>query len=129
MIKYVVQVIPTYTMSTFEVPLSICDKIDSATRRFWWNSSSLRERYLAWKAGDNLCMPKNVGGLGFRKTKDFNMALMAKLSWMIGSKKEFLCIKFLRSKYKVSEHWLRQQPTKGASPVWKAIEKAKSLIS
>jgi hypothetical protein len=50
MIKYVVQAIPTYTMSTFEVPLSIYDKIDSATRRFWWNPSSLRERYLAWKA-------------------------------------------------------------------------------
>jgi hypothetical protein len=50
MIKYVVQAIPTYTMSTFEVPLSIYDKIHSATRRFWWNPSSLRERYLAWKA-------------------------------------------------------------------------------
>ena len=74
-------------------------------------------------------MPKNAGGLGFRKTKDFNTTLVAKFSWMIASKKESLCTKVLRNKYKVSDHWLRQQQTKGASPVWKAIAKARDLIN
>jgi hypothetical protein len=74
-------------------------------------------------------VPKNAGGLGFRKTKDFNTTLVAQFSWMIASKKESLCTKVLRNKYKVSDHWLRQQQTKGASPVWKAIAKARDLIN
>ena len=71
MIKSVVQAIPTYTMSTSELPISICDKIDSATRRLWWKPSSTSGRYLAWKAWDNLCVPKIAGGLGLQKNQRF----------------------------------------------------------
>jgi hypothetical protein len=37
LIKSVAQAIPTYPMSTFEMPSKTCDKLDSLTRRFWWN--------------------------------------------------------------------------------------------
>ena len=50
LIKSVAQAIPTYTMSTFEVPATICDNIDAITRRFWWNPKKSSGRYLAWKA-------------------------------------------------------------------------------
>lgn len=77
-----------------------------------------------WKAWENLCQPKK-GGLGFRKTKDFNSALIAKLAWMVASKSDSLCMKVLRSKYKVGQDWLRMEPPKSASKVWKCIENAK----
>jgi hypothetical protein len=83
MIKSVAQALPTYTMSTFEVPKKICENLDAVTRRFWWNPKNPSGRFLAWKSWDALCLPKKDGGLGFRKNKNFNKALLAKLAWMV----------------------------------------------
>ena len=67
--------------------------------------------------------------MGFRKSKDFNKALLAKLAWMIASNRDNLCMNLLRSKYKVKENWIQSEPSKNASPIWKAIEKTKPLIA
>ena len=69
-----------------------------------------------------------LGGLGFRHTKDFNKALIAKLSSMVAAGNESLCMKALRSKYKARRGWLRHEPVKNASPIWQSIEKARELI-
>lgn len=65
---------------------------------------------------DKLCRPKCVGGLDFKKTKEVNAALLAKLAWMVVSSKQSLCMDVLRSKYNVKEDWLRAEPRKSASP-------------
>ena len=62
--------------------------------------------------------------MGFRKTKNFNSALVAKLAWMVASKSDSLCMKVLRSKNKVGQDWLRKEPPKSVSKVWKGIENA-----
>ena len=67
--------------------------------------------------------------MGFRKSKDFNKALLAKLAWMIASNRNSLCMNLLRSKYKVRENWIQSEPFKNASPIWKVIEKTKPLIA
>jgi hypothetical protein len=74
MIKSVAQALPTYTFSTFDVPNTICEKLDAVTWRFWWNPKKESGRFLAWKAWDQLCQPKQLGGLGFKKAKRFNEA-------------------------------------------------------
>lgn len=35
------------------------------------------------KACDQICKPKEVGGLGFRKTKEVNRTFLAKLGWQL----------------------------------------------
>ena len=124
LIKSVAQAIPT-----FEVPSTICDNIDAITRRFWWNPKKSSGRYLAWKAWDKLCQSKNEGRLGFRKSRNFNKALLAKFAWMVASNRDSLCMRLVRCKYKVRKDWLRKKPCKSASPIWKAIEKSKKLLS
>ena len=57
-----------------------------------------------------------------------NNALLAKLAWMIASKRDSLCMSILRAKYKVKDDWLRREPSRSASPVWKAIEGVKEII-
>jgi ribonuclease HI len=47
---------------------------------------------------------------------------------MVASKRESLCMAMLRSKYKVRADWMRRNPIKGASPIWRAIEKSKKVI-
>ncbi len=87
-----------------------------------WKSSG---RFLAIKSWASLCFLKKDGGLGFRKNKDFNHALLSKLDWMMASSRESVCMDMLRNKYMVKEDWLRNPPPKIASSVWKAIENAK----
>ncbi|KAL0011307.1 hypothetical protein SO802_006415 [Lithocarpus litseifolius] len=48
---------------------------------------------------------------------------------MIASRRDSLCMRILRAKYNVRNNWLRKNPPKRASPVWKAIEGAKKLIA
>ena len=128
LIKSVAQALPTYAMSTFELPSKLCENFDAQRRRIWWNQKKENGRYLAWKAWDQLCLPKQCGGLGFRKSKDCNCALIAKLAWMVASNRDSLCMRSLRSKYKVRINWLRKDPVRNASPIWKAIENTKTLI-
>lgn len=48
---------------------------------------------------------------------------------MITSNRESPCITILREKYKVKGDWLKSDPTKAASPIWRAIESTKSLVA
>ena len=76
----VAKTIPTYTMSTFNIPNKVCDKLDSLTRRFWWKPKNQDGNFLAMKVWDKLYHLRNKGGLGFKKAKDINTALLAKLA-------------------------------------------------
>jgi hypothetical protein len=49
LISVVIQAIPTYIMSCFLLPRSMCDKIESAMCNFWWGSSE-RNHKIHWKA-------------------------------------------------------------------------------
>jgi hypothetical protein len=35
-VKYVIQAIPTYSMSVFLLPKTLCLEINSLMQRFWW---------------------------------------------------------------------------------------------
>ncbi|XP_050266577.1 uncharacterized mitochondrial protein AtMg00310-like [Quercus robur] len=116
-------------MSAFSIPNKVCDKLDSLTRRFWWKPCQREGIFIAWNSWDKLCYPRSVGGLGFKKAKNVNSALLAKLAWMIASKRDRLCMRILSSKYKVKEDWLRAEASKHVSPIWKVIENAKAIVS
>ena len=36
LIKAMAQSIPTYTMSVFQLPIKLCDELNSMCARFWW---------------------------------------------------------------------------------------------
>nr|POE55509.1 putative ribonuclease h protein [Quercus suber] len=123
LIKSVAQAIPNYAMSSLNIPSGVCNKLDALSCRFWWKPKSQYGPFLALTAWDNLYKPTCKGGLGFRKAKDFNNALLAKLAWMIASKSDSLCMAILRAKYKVCHSWLRDDAPSKASPVWRAKKK------
>ena len=86
---------------SFKIPSGVCDKFDALSHRFWGKPKSLNGTFLALTTWDNIYKPTCKDGLGFRKAKDFNDALLAKLAWMIASKRDSLCMSILRAKYKV----------------------------
>lgn len=47
---------------------------------------------------------------------------------MVATKRDSLCMQILRAKYKIKHYWLWFNPPRSASPIWKAIKQAKSII-
>lgn len=76
-IKAVLQAIPTYTMSCFLLPLSICHEMEQLMANFWWRKGQGRCG-IHWCPWSQLCELKDDGGLGYRNLAKFNLALLAK---------------------------------------------------
>ena len=47
LIKAIIQVIPTYTMSCFKLPKSLVQEIESLIRKFWWGYRG-EQRKIHW---------------------------------------------------------------------------------
>ena len=77
LIKVVAQTIPTYTMSYFKIPLSLCRELEQLMCKFWWGSQE-NQRKIHWIDWEKVCWPKEAGGMGFRYLHTFNMAMLAK---------------------------------------------------
>jgi len=65
LIKTVVQAIPKYSMSMFQLPKKLCSNLNSMMSRFWWGKS-VDTKSVAWMSESRLGAPKKEGGMGFR---------------------------------------------------------------
>lgn len=82
LIKAVAQATPTYSMSCFNRPDSLCKELGAMISRFWWGQKK-EERKIPWITWDKLCKPKADGGMGFKDVKAFNLALLEKQGWQL----------------------------------------------
>lgn len=76
LIKAVLQAIPSYAMSCFKIPDSVCYGIEQACAKFWWHDSQ-DKRGLHWVSWKHMCTPKSNGWLGFR-----NLTTSTKPFWL-----------------------------------------------
>jgi hypothetical protein len=113
LIKSVAQAIPTYSMSWFILSLATCQKIKTATSNYWW-SSGVDKRGLHWRNWLDMCVPKAEGGLGFRDTKLFNIAMLGKQGWRLMVNPESLCARVLKGKYYHSKDFMTATKKKNA---------------
>lgn len=58
LIKVVVQVIPTYTMSCFKLPVGLYTEIESLIRKFWWGEKGDQRKVL--RLNGKLCVKQNL---------------------------------------------------------------------
>lgn len=98
MLMSVLSAMPTYAMTWFKLPQSLCKRIQSALTRFWWDSEPDKKK-MCWVAWDKMAKPKQFGGLGFKDITMFNDALLAKLSWRILNNPNCLLARTLAGKY------------------------------
>lgn len=129
LIKSMVQAIPEYSMSTFQIPTSICNQLDTLACRFWWGKKPNQPHLLALKAWRSLCVPKQCGGLGFKQFKVINLALFSKLSWKVASQEKSLWVELVSAKYLKGESFFSYKLKKGVSFIWRGIVWAREAFT
>lgn len=127
LLKAVLSSLPTYAMSCFKLPISLCKKIQSLFTRFWWDEKP-GVRKISWVAWDKLTLPLSAGGLGFKEIVDFNEALLAKLSWRILEDPHSLLSRMMKGKYFPSSSFMDSKVPKNSSHGWSGIVAGKEVL-
>ena len=123
----VAQAIPTYTMSCFRLPDSLCEELTSMIRKFWWGQQK-EEKRIAWLSWEKLCVPKSCGGMGFKQLKYFNMALLAKQGWRLQTNPNSLVYRVLKARYFPQCEFIEASLGNNPSYSWHSVLSAKHLV-
>ncbi|KAK1584321.1 hypothetical protein Q3G72_031946 [Acer saccharum] len=129
LIKAVTSALPIYTMQSVKLPSEICLKLDKINRDFLWGHTTTKNaiHLVKW---ENVCLPRRNGGLGIKKTKSMNQALLAKIGWRILRNDDGIWCRLLQHKYLNNKTILDPELAKGivCSSIWKGIAFGAKLI-
>ena len=127
LIKAVAHSIPTYMIGVFQLPVKLCDELNSMCARFWWRQIG-EERKINWKSWDMLTKSKKEGGLGFRDLWHFNLAMLAKQGWRLLQKDGSLIYRCFKAKYFPMDNFLEASDIPNSSFVWKSLMEAQPIM-
>lgn len=102
LLKAVIQAIPTYAMSIFQLPKTLSKRINSMMLRFWWRHKDSQSR-IPWMGWSRMGLAKQKGGLGYRDIKCLNEAMSAKQGWCLIKHPTSLMAQILKAKYYLRE--------------------------
>ncbi|XP_030928675.1 uncharacterized protein LOC115954851 [Quercus lobata] len=126
MIKAVIQSIPTYSMSVFKLPISLCKDIEAMIRKFWWGQGDSKK--IHWVKWSSLCSSKSIGGMDFRDIQKFNNALLVKQVWRLIHQKDTLLYKVFSAKYFPHGSIMDASVPQKCSYAWRSILQAREVI-
>ncbi|XP_056842864.1 uncharacterized protein LOC130495483 [Raphanus sativus] len=127
MLQSVLSAMPSYSMTCFMLPKSLCKRLQSVVTRYWWDNKE-GERKMAWVAWDKIATPKAVGGLGLRDFEKFNEALLAKIGWRLLKQPDCLLGKVLKGKYFPDSTILLAGETSTPSHGWRSALIGRDLL-
>ncbi|KAF5443558.1 hypothetical protein F2P56_036105, partial [Juglans regia] len=128
LIKAVALSIPSYAMSCFQLPLSLCRELEGMMSRFWWGQRG-HEQKMHWLSWRHLCESKFRGGMGFKSLHNFNMALLAKQGWRLLQNEGSLLHRLYKAKYFPNSTFFEAKLGVNPSYAWKGICVAKTWLS
>jgi ribonuclease HI len=127
LLKAVIQAIPTFCISVFLLPKSLCSEINALMQRFWWGHME-RDKKISWMSWSRMGLSKGKGGLGFRDFTSFNKALLAKQCWRLWRMPESLVAKIMKAKYFPDCSILDARQGNKPSFIWRSIHNACHLV-
>ena len=128
LIKYVLQSIPTYFLSLFTLPSSLCDEIEKMMNSFWWGHSGAQSKGIHWMSWDRLSMHKKDGGMGFKSLGTFNLAMLGKQGWRIMTNPQTLIARMYKARYFLHSNFFEAPLVHKPSFVWRSICNAKFIL-
>lgn len=128
LLKNVAQAVPSYCMSCFLLPKTMCSEIERIMNGYWWQSNNRSTKGLRWIAWDKMCTSKDRGGLGFRSLHGFNLALLGKHVWGFIQRPNSLVARVYKARYFQDCNILPSSIGRDASYVWRGIWEAKEQI-
>lgn len=128
LIRNVAQAIPSYCMSYFLLPKTLCQELERKFNNYWWSSGTGDRRGINWLSWNNVSMSKRKGGLGFRNLYGFNLALLAKHCWRFMQDPSALVSRVYKARYFHNSHPLRAVKGYNPSLIWSGIQTAKNEL-
>lgn len=121
------QSIPNFWMALMLISLEICDGIEKRMNSYWWGNESTGKG-IRWMSWDRLCVVKEDGGLGFRKLRDFNVAMLSKQAWRIINNENPLVTSHMKARYFPHTDFLGASLVTNLSYVRRSILEAQKSI-
>jgi len=116
-----------HAMQCYKLPGMVTQQLDRINRDFFWKNSHL-DKGMPLVAWDKVCRPKQLGGLGLRKTSAVNTAFLAKLGWKILTQPENFWVQHMRAKYGPPEHFFALRSKRTDSWVWKCLLRIRPFL-
>ncbi|XP_024004139.1 uncharacterized protein LOC112081594 [Eutrema salsugineum] len=127
MLKAVAMAMPTFTMSCFRIPKTVCAEMISIMARFWWQKNE-ETRGIHWAAWPKISIPKKEGGLGFRDIECFNTALLGKQLWRMLLHPDSLLAQVFRGRYFKDSSPLFAKLGSRPSYAWRSLFSAQAIL-
>ncbi|XP_071730763.1 uncharacterized protein [Rutidosis leptorrhynchoides] len=126
LVKSVMGSIATFTMSLFEAPKKVIQRIESLRSSFFWGAKD-NERKIHWVNWRLIQNPYDKGGLSVNCLKSLNLALLYKWRWRFFSNKDALWVKVISAIHGL--HKGNSMPCMpNASGSWSAIHSVVSKL-
>lgn len=120
LLKTSAQTTPTFLMSLFLIPDTICEEIEKKMNAFLWGGGINNKgvKCISWK---RMCMPKEYGGLGLKELRKFNIAILAKQGWRLLIEANPLVSAVMKARYYPDRNVLNAKLGANPSYVWRGI--------
>ncbi|XP_060211977.1 uncharacterized protein LOC132639556 [Lycium barbarum] len=116
---------PIHLLSAMDAPSFVINKLNKIFAQLFW-SNSIGEVNIHWAKWHKVCMPKEEGGLSFRRLEDMSMALFSKHWWNFRTRpslwSSFMSNKYLKKNNPILVPWKR------GSHVWRKMLRARDAI-
>ncbi|CAJ2645291.1 unnamed protein product [Trifolium pratense] len=98
LINSVLASLPLYFFSFFKAPVCVLKQLVRIQRNFLWGGG-LEDKKLCWVKWEQICMPRDQGGLGVKNLELFNLALLSKWKWRCVNESDAVWTDVLRFRY------------------------------
>ncbi|XP_062085617.1 uncharacterized protein LOC133791714 [Humulus lupulus] len=120
LIFFVLLGICNYWMNIFMLPYSVIQEIDRLCRNFLRGAKNNRSKFHC-SSWSQVCLPKVLGGLGFKEGSNWNKVLLAKYLWALSSKQDMLWVKWIDGVYLKGNSFWSYQLKPDVSWYWRKL--------
>ncbi|KAL0415521.1 UNVERIFIED_CONTAM: putative mitochondrial protein [Sesamum latifolium] len=93
---------------------------------FWSYGGDTKIHWISW---DRICRRKDIGGLGLRRLKEFNLALLAKQAWRVVVTPDSMVHKVFGQKYFPSSSFFDAGRSSTPSFTWRSLLATRDILA